>query len=332
MILVTGGTGFVGRSLVAALVARGRAVRVLTRSPARAAALPAAVETVVGNVLDRPSLKGALDGVDAVVHLAASHVADGAGAERNAAVNATGTDNLVTEARTARVRRFILISSASVYGMRDGSFCHRETDVPEPSTTYGRSKLAAEGIVAAMGDRAGTRWVILRPTDIFGRGSGSWERLIDRVRRRRVWVHAGPPAFIHPVYIDDVVGCGIRALENDSLHRMVLNISGEASIPYPKLLETIAEACATKLVQVQIPTGLTRVPAVLTAWALRSAGRSPSFSLVRMGWRSDRRDIDSSKARELLGLSPTPLLQAMRITVGSINAPESEAGLRSAVR
>lgn len=332
MILVTGGTGFVGKRLVPVLVAAGRPVRVFSRSAAKAGELGPGVDIVLGDLLDPPSIEAAVVGVDEIVHLAAVHTADGPGAEQITAANVNSTANLVTAAKAAGVRTFVLVSTASVYGMRDGRHHYAEGDTPQPSSAYGRSKLAAETALTERLDGSDVRWVILRPTDIFGRGSPSWERLIDRVRRRRVWLHAGPPSFIQPVSVDDVVRCILAALETKTIRGVAINVAGAVSISYAQLLETIARVSGTRLFQLQIPTLLTRLPARVAGHVAQLAGRTPTFRLARLGWRSDHREVDTSRARDLLGFVATPLAEGLREMIDAIREPAIAAARRTSAR
>jgi uncharacterized protein YbjT (DUF2867 family) len=108
-VLVTGGTGFVGPHVVHALRARELPVRALVRNPQRASRLAAwGVELAQGDVTEPASLRAALEGVDAVVHLVAIIKGSSADFER---VMAQGTRNVVAAAKDAGVRRFVLASA-----------------------------------------------------------------------------------------------------------------------------------------------------------------------------------------------------------------------------
>ena len=114
MLLLTGSTGFVGSHLLPVLQARGWHVRTAMRS--EAASLPAGVEPcVVGDLADRPDLGKALDGVDAVIHLAGrAHVMRETAADAEAAfhrANVDATRHLAEQAAPAGVRRFVFLSS-----------------------------------------------------------------------------------------------------------------------------------------------------------------------------------------------------------------------------
>src|SRR5688572_5376352 len=142
-ILVTGGTGVLGPSVVRQLVAAGHVVRVFARSAPQAGALPEGIDSYIGDVTDTASLGAACAGVDVVIHLAGLlHVSDAP--ERDyQRTNVGGTANLLEAAKVAGARRFVLASTIAVYGYNRTGRLDEDTR-PEPDTPYGRSKLAAE--------------------------------------------------------------------------------------------------------------------------------------------------------------------------------------------
>lgn len=164
-LLVTGASGFVGGAAVRRLLADGHAVRAALRRPA---ALPAGVEpAVVGDFALPVAWREALAGIEAVVHLAG--VAHGKDPDRAHAVNVEATRRLAQAAVTAGVRRFVLLSS--VKAMADQSSRPlTERDPPQPADNYGRSKLAAEHLLADAASGSGMEAVILRPPLVFGPG------------------------------------------------------------------------------------------------------------------------------------------------------------------
>ena len=119
MILVTGGTGFVGSRIVHALRAENRPVRCLVRSPERAGKLSAwGCELVQGDVTDAESLKRAVDGADAVVHLVALIAGKPEEFDR---VMTRGTESLVAAAEHASIRRFTPVGSGWYVAMNGRS-------------------------------------------------------------------------------------------------------------------------------------------------------------------------------------------------------------------
>ncbi|HVK79639.1 MAG TPA: NAD-dependent epimerase/dehydratase family protein [Verrucomicrobiae bacterium] len=160
-VLITGASGFIGRALVAALAVDGVAVRGAYRGDA-----PAGVDAVrVGALGKQTDWRAALEGVDAVVHLASPAHAKFAERELYAAI-VDGTRALVEQAQGAGVKRFIYVSSIKAVAARtQGAEAVDERQAPMPEDAYGRAKLAAEQIVLA---HAALNPVVLRPPLVHG--------------------------------------------------------------------------------------------------------------------------------------------------------------------
>ena len=186
-VLITGATGFVGRQLIPVLEERGHALTLAVRSADSEKRLPRGVRhtVVVGDIDDSTRWREALQGADAVVHLAArAHVMQ-EGPDEEAAfarVNASGTQHLVEQAVNAGVGHFVLMSSVGAVTTQSDARVTLDTPCT-PDTPYGRSKRAAE---CALIERAAGRmaWTILRPTLVYGPGNpGNMERLIALTKR-----------------------------------------------------------------------------------------------------------------------------------------------------
>jgi dihydroflavonol-4-reductase len=182
-VLVTGGSGVVGRALVARLVTDGRPVRALARSDASAAALEAmGAETVRGDVLDRNSLTEAMHGCRTVFHVAGMNamcLRDPAGMVR---VNVEGSANAIRAAAEAGIERVVYTSSASAIGEVRGTL-GRE-DSPHRGrylSAYERSKHLAERRVAELSNALGVGVVVVGPSSVQGpgRSTGSARLLLD---------------------------------------------------------------------------------------------------------------------------------------------------------
>lgn len=215
-VLVTGGTGFIGGRLVAALQAQQARVRVLVRPPVSTAPWPAqAVETVCGDLGDPGSLARACAGIDAVFHVAGFAHADAGTmpdfAARHWAVNAIGTFNLLEAASRAGVTRFVFLSSVKAMG-DPGPRCVDEHWVAPPDTPYGQAKRAAEERTLAVGRACGMHTVNLRPALVYGPGmKANLPRLITAIRAG--WLPPLPETGNRRslVHVDDVVQALLRA-------------------------------------------------------------------------------------------------------------------------
>lgn len=167
-ILITGATGLVGARLLPRLVESGMDCRALMRA---GGAVPAGVTTVAGDLLDLPSLAPAVQGVSAIIHLAA--VFRTPDVDMIWKSNLDGTRNLIAAAKAhAPGVRFIMASTSNVYGTdlpRPG----REDDVTDPKHAYPASKLAAEKELR----ESGLNWVIQRFGFVYGDQDGHLEAL-----------------------------------------------------------------------------------------------------------------------------------------------------------
>ena len=161
LVAITGATGFAGRHAVEALLGRGYRLRALVRTPA-AAGLPAAVETVAGDLSNQAALRQLLDGADAAVHLAGALAA--LSRQGYFTVNALGTEALVAAALAAGTGRFVHISSLAA----------REPQL----SYYGASKRAAEEAV-----KRASNAVIIRPPAVYGPGDRGTLPLIRELTR-----------------------------------------------------------------------------------------------------------------------------------------------------
>jgi nucleoside-diphosphate-sugar epimerase len=163
-ILVTGASGFVGRALVTELAGLGYSVRAAMRQPADV--FPRNVEVVAVSDLTRPvEWRALLKGIETVVHLAGiAHVGPEIAEDLYDRVNRLATAELAKAAQAIGVRHLVFISSIRAQSGPSSADILRETDAPQPTDAYGRSKLAAEDAVRA----AGVPFTILRPVLIVG--------------------------------------------------------------------------------------------------------------------------------------------------------------------
>ncbi|MBF0331206.1 MAG: NAD-dependent epimerase/dehydratase family protein [Candidatus Omnitrophica bacterium] len=172
LVLVTGGTGFIGGFLVQALIGGGRRVRCLVRTTSDTRFLKSLnVELVYGDLLDKGSLKAAVKGVGVIYHLAAKVRPDKVISRRDRFkepyydVNVTGTKNLVEASWSEGVTTFICFSSIVAVGT--GSHIDESTAC-RPVTVYGQSKLAAEEYVLKIFKSEGFPAIVVRPGQIYG--------------------------------------------------------------------------------------------------------------------------------------------------------------------
>lgn len=171
--LVTGGAGFIGSHLVAALVKRGDRVRVLdnfsTGSRENLAGVAGDIEVIEADLSDAGAVRQAVEGVELVFHQAAlASVPRSVEAPLDShAACATGALQVLDAARRAGVRRVVYAGSSSVYGNRP-TLAKRETDLPEPLSPYAAAKLAGELYCQACHQTYGLETVVVRYFNVFG--------------------------------------------------------------------------------------------------------------------------------------------------------------------
>jgi nucleoside-diphosphate-sugar epimerase len=197
-VLVTGGSGLLGRVLVDKLLGAGESVRVLSRSAAANEHERLSVHR--GDVTVREDLRRAVQGCNAIFHCAAEK----ADSRNMMDTNVLGTRILFEQAIDAGVSFFCHVSSAVVVGKVQQRVVDEATPC-SPMSLYERSKLAAERIVSVGLDRG--QVVILRPTHIFGEGTlqpwlgnSPWSRVSQCLRAREN---------SHLVYVEDVAAAAI---------------------------------------------------------------------------------------------------------------------------
>jgi nucleoside-diphosphate-sugar epimerase len=189
-ILVTGGLGFIGRGLTAALAERGHEVAALDNGWRSDAEAGAGVELITADVRDTGAIADAIDGAEIVVHLAAIQ------GTRNfyelpelvLDVNVRGVLNVAEACATHRVRRLVFSSSSEVYGVPQ-RFPTPETEplvVPDPLNprwSYGGSKVIGELAVANLARRHDFEFSILRYHNVYGPQMG-WDHVIPEFIKR----------------------------------------------------------------------------------------------------------------------------------------------------
>jgi nucleoside-diphosphate-sugar epimerase len=193
MILVTGGTGFIGSHLIEKLSAWGEPLRCLVRRRR-----PAGVEAVRGDLITGQGLEEALRGIDAVIHLAG--VTKALTADDYYSGNARATETLA-RALVGRAVRLVHVSSLAAIGpSRDGKPVDEDAE-PHPLTHYGKSKLEAERIVRALAPNA----VIVRPAVVYGPRDTDVFQILKSISKRWLLEIAGGERWFSAIYVKDLV-------------------------------------------------------------------------------------------------------------------------------
>jgi dihydroflavonol-4-reductase len=301
VILLTGGTGFVGRHVLAQLTHRGERVRVLDLKPLSPDTNSEPIDTVVSDLRDETVIKRALEGITAVIHLAAANPNPGTPAEVMWQANLEGTRTIARAAKSMGGLRFVHVSSAGVYGDSGDTAPLLETSPPVPATSYQSSKVEGEKALVREFTGSGVRWTILRPCEVYGPGGMARLGFYREVRRKRVWVYGPTAVTVHPTYVGDLVQALLGALDRldrPEVHGQVFNVAGERPIGHFDFVRMVGDRLGVRVYRV----GLPKVTAGIFSGL---AGMVPR--LGRLARRSISYAVDTTKARRLLGLDPKPL-------------------------
>jgi len=244
VILVTGGTGFVGRHVVQALLAAGRDVRALVRDPKKDARL--GYDLVEGDMTDAASLRRAVEGVDVVVHLVAIRQGK---PEQFQRIMVDGTRSLLAAAREAGVGRFVLMSALGT------------SEESKDLVPYYGAKWQMEQDVKA----SGLPYVIFRPSFIFERDGGILPtfRKLAKLTPVTPIIGSGEQR-IQPIWAGDVAAYFDRAIDLDAATGRTFEIGGPDTVSWNEFWARLKRVLGMRRPSVHVPVGLMKVNALLT--------------------------------------------------------------------
>jgi dihydroflavonol-4-reductase len=300
--LVTGAAGFIGSHVTAALATSGAEVRAFDRRPVERQA--DGVEPVVGDILDPDAVDKALDGCDAVFHLAAVYSYRRADAALMRRVNVDGTRTLLDAlARNGRGVRLVHTSSCATCGPVPGRAA-TEADSPpawELSVPYKRTKLEAEQL-ALRAAAEGHDVVVVNPTTPVGpgdRGPTPTGKMVRDVVTGRAPAYLAR-GVLNVVAVEDVAASHLRAHESGRPGERYL-LGGE-NVTMRELFATLARAAGRTPPRLALPWLPVSAVAHAAHYALRPFGREPSL-LVLDEVRLARLPMafDDAKARREIG-------------------------------
>jgi uncharacterized protein YbjT (DUF2867 family) len=218
-VLLTGGTGYVGRMLREKIHEDGHQVRLLVRKGSVTAVGPSdPYEVVRGDIMDTHACLRAADGCEAVVNLVGiirEYPRDGTTYQ---ALHTEATHNIADAARRMGIERFVQMSAL---GAR-----------PDARSRYHVTKFEAEEIVR----QSNMRWTIFRPSVIFHSGCEFIRQLVDLVRRPVVPVIDGGKALLQPISLENVTGPMARCLHMPETQDRVYEMGGPDRIPFVDLV------------------------------------------------------------------------------------------------
>ena len=317
-VLVTGGTGFIGRRVVQALLEEGsQNVRVLARNLEKAQPLAdLGAEVVVGNLFDDASLKEAVAGVDSVYHLGATMTGQWADYHQG---TIKGTERLVDACQAAGVRRLVFASTIAVYGtpaLKAGQRIDEDTPwAASGQTHYMRSKIEAERIVLDRVRNAGLQATILRLGLVYGRERGHRVSRIGYPVGDRLFIKVGLNNHRLPsVHVDDAVAALLLAGRSERAVGRTYNVVDDQGFTQLGFLRSVGKYRGRRIRVVFFPYGvlglvggLARRFEASNGIARRVSGLTSEFHL-----NSCTRALayDNSRIKQELGWTPAPDVEA----------------------
>ncbi|MBP6963448.1 MAG: complex I NDUFA9 subunit family protein [Armatimonadetes bacterium] len=288
MILITGGTGFVGSHVVRALTEARLEVRCLARTPASIEG----ASVVVGDVTDPGSLADAVSGVETIVHLV------GIIRERGRAtferVHVEGTRNVIEAAGARGVRRIIHMSAL---GAR-----------PDGVSRYETTKWQAEELVRA----SGMEWVVVRPSVIIGERGEFTGILRDLVTRPPVIPVIGTGTYrLQPLYVRDLARAFVRVQADGSLWGSVYEFGGPEQLTFNEMLRVTAEVLGVRKPMVHLPLWLMK-PLIASMERLTARFPITSDQLAMMAGDSV---TERNAFAESFEIEPTPFREALELSL-----------------
>jgi len=294
MILVVGGTGFVGDHLIKRLRKDDLPVRAVVRTPAEAAAFKElGVEVVSGDIADPPSLEAAAAGVERIVHLVG--IIQEAPGITFQGVHVDGTRNLLNAAKKGGARHFFY---QSALGTR-----------PNAESRYHRTKWDAEELVRA----SGIPYTVLRPSLIYGSGDLFTLRISKMIRRWQVLPIIGSgKSKVQPLFIEDEIECIRKIVTSDSYLNETYEIGGPGQLTYEEITRGIAEAMGVRRPMVHLPLFFMKP----LARVMEAVLRKPPITTDQLVVLQEDNICGMRAIREVFGIEPVQFREGLRRFIG----------------
>ncbi|MBI4949030.1 MAG: complex I NDUFA9 subunit family protein [Deltaproteobacteria bacterium] len=289
MILLTGGTGFVGRHLAVELASKPYKTLCLARDPRRVSALPGnSVSFVQGDVTVPSSLPRALKEIDTVIHLVGILVESKGSTYRR--VHVEGTRNVVEACLKAGIRRYIHVSAL---GARK-----------DAASEYHRTKWEAEEIVRA----SGLDYTIFRPSVIFGEGDRFTNTFASAMRLSPFVIVPGDGKNrMQPVFVKDVARALSESVVMEATKGRTYEIAGPLALSFDEIIDAISGAIGKKRLRFHAPMSFMRICAAIMERILSH----PPLTRDALLMLKEDNVTDKNGLPDVFGIKPTGLAEGM---------------------
>lgn len=307
-ILVTGGTGFLGRHLARGLLERGHGVRLMGRNFTGSSALTrSGAVPVEADLRDREAVIAACRGVEAVFHVGALSAPWGPARDFHD-INVGGTASVLAGCREHRVRRVVYVSSPSVvFDGRDHVKLREDAPYPRRfASVYSLTKKLGEDLVNGASRAGHLETVILRPKAMFGPGDQSLlPRLVEVARRKRLPQIGDGRNLVDLTYVENVVQALVLALDSPAAPGKTYTITNGEHVPLWPTVRLVLRRTGLPDDLRPLPLPLALVIARLMEIGGTVRGKEPLLTTYTVGILARTQTYDISAARRDLGYNPS---------------------------
>lgn len=309
MLLITGGTGFVGGYILEALEGKmpRNQVRILARGGEDLAKLGAqGYNTAPGSVTNKEDIKRAMQDVDSVIHLVAIIREDKAKGQTFERVIGEGTENVTQAAKEAGIKRIIFMSALGA---------------TNESTPYYRNKIRGEEAVKA----SGIPYTIFRPSFLIGPG-GEFTALLKQLTMMPIVPVLGPGNYpVQPVYVRDIARNFAQALDDERYANQTFEFGGPEVFEYNDMLRQTLEVQGKKGFLFHAPLPLVKPVIPLIDRLLPKLITKDQFTMLLEGSKTE-----DKRLQEIGGFELTPFRKAIEIALNAAPpATYAKANIRS---
>lgn len=318
-ILITGGTGFIGRKLIPELLKQGNEISVLCRNLEKAKKLlPSECHVIIGDITERESLRGCCDGIDMVyqlVGLSGNELPSDFQFKRFRKVNVEGLRNIVEEAQEAKVSRFIQVSSIAAMGIVKEMPITSQSKC-EPYLPYQVSKREGEMLILDKVKNEGFPAIIIRPAKVYGVGGEDSYQSIIKMCKGGVFPKIGmKDTQVSHCYVDDLITTLVMLTAKGKIGETYI-CATEKGIGFYESVRLVAKLMNKRVLMIPVPR-----------WAMASLAYMIEVAFGWIGRKSPvtRRNVIAATTDRIYDFT------ANKRDIGFVSSVTMEEGIRRCV-
>lgn len=302
MKLVTGGAGYLGSHLAKELIGCGYKVRIFDIQSTKY--VPEEVEFIQGDMRDLEAVRGAVEGVDTVFHLAFIQSLSKLPEIVRWDIDINGTENFLKASVEKGIRRFVHTSTIEIYGTHPPCPCSEDSPTDKPVGWYGRHKLEAEKVLWSYHREQGLDATAVRMPTVCGPGFYNHRPLLmlmDRILDgKAVGVIGDRKIKGDFVYYQDVIQGYLLAAEKKEAVGEAFNLSCDGSSTHLEIIQSLRQAVGSRSRIIKIPSTL-----VKPLFYFLTAIKLTDLPMYQVDYLLYHQDYSVEKAKRLLGYRPT---------------------------